>query len=273
MQLVRVTLCIITAIAYICLRLLVSVVVKVPVCEIIYTLLCTSALMLVQLGFVTQVAGLRLRLGATLALVVVTMLLLVCTIGVESYLTSLKTVATSLVTWVGLLHDLFLILFATSLGYMVGFIVREPNIILPVALFAAAVDYWNVTWGMLSKTIRDNPEIVAKLSVTVPTPIGLTYTIGMGDFVFWALFFGVLYRFGMNTKATFVLGYALLTVSLILVLLVGCVFPALVPMGLAVVVANMRFFKLSREELLATLYVGGILLIFLSLSAFLFSRH
>lgn len=169
-------------------------------------------------------------------------------------------------------HDLFLMVFAGLLGHMISFIVREPNILLPAASFAALVDYWNVTWGILSKAIVSKPGVVARLSVTVPTPIGNASTIGMGDFVFWALFFGVLYRFNMNVKAAFWLGYALLTASMVLIMFVGGAIPALVPMGLAITASNIRLFKLNREELLATIYVGLILFVFLTISAILFVR-
>ncbi|MCL6630007.1 MAG: hypothetical protein K6U00_10450, partial [Armatimonadetes bacterium] len=67
-------------------------------------------------------------------------------------------------------------------------------------------------------------------------------------------------------------GYALLTASMVLVMVVGGAIPALVPMGLAIIASNIRLFKLNREELLATVYVGLILFVFLAISAILFVR-
>ena len=138
---------------------------------------------------------------------------------------------------------------------------REPNILLPVGLFAAMVDFWGVNWGPVSKAIAKAPGVVAAVSVHVPTPVpGLPgTTIGVGDFVFMALFFGILYRFSMNVKGAFWLGYALLTLAMAVVMITNLSVPALVPMALAVLVMNMRQFKLSRDELRSTAIAGVFL--------------
>ena len=47
---------------------------------------------------------------------------------------------------------------------------------------------------------------------------------------------------------------------------------ALVPMGLAVLIANARYFKLKREEVFATLY-AGLLIIALVTGFYLFYSH
>ncbi|MGB9586851.1 MAG: hypothetical protein ACPL7O_01590 [Armatimonadota bacterium] len=272
MRSTRLLICALLIPTYVGLRVLLLSIDARPMPGHVVTLAYTSVLMLVQLGLVALIAGLKLRLRTTLAVVVPTMLLLIGVMELENSLGSVSAKPTTVLMTLAVFHDLFLMVFAGVLGHMISFIVREPNILLPAALFAALVDYWNVTWGILSKAIVSRPEVVARLSVTVPTPVGCASTIGMGDFVFWALFFGVLYRFNMNTKAAFWLGYALLTASMILIMIVGGAIPALVPMGLAIIASNIRLFKLNREELLATVYVGLILFIFLAISAILFVR-
>ena len=166
-------------------------------------------------------------------------------------------------------------LFAGLLGYTISFIVREKNILLPAAIFAALVDYWNVSWGPLSHILVDKPSVVAAAAVSMPAvSAGMPgMIIGMGDFVFLSLFFGVLYRFRMNVKGTFWLGYGLLTASMLAVMYFGSAFPALIPMSLAVVAANAKLFKLKREEQLAMVYVGALLLAALILMwIFMFRR-
>jgi hypothetical protein len=96
--------------------------------------------------------------------------------------------------------------------------------------------------------------------------------IGMGDFVFLALYFSVLYRFAMNVRGTFWLGYVLLTASMLFVLSSG-VLPALIPVALAVIIANRRLFKLSRDEKLAIVYVGIFVVVLLTASGIYLLKH
>ena len=226
-------------------------------------------LMLVQLAFVISVVGLRMRprLSALLALLSAAVFVGILFSKLHAPMMAILGLAS--------IQQLSLMLFAAALGYTISFIVREPNILLPIAIFAAFVDYWSVTWGPLSQILEKKPAIVAAVSVHMPTPVpGVPGTmIGMGDFVFLALFFGVLYRFSMNVKGTFWLGYGLLTASMLVVMGLGGALPALIPMGLAVVAANAKLFKLKREELLAIVYVGALLLVVLIASGiFLFER-
>lgn len=174
------------------------------------------------------------------------------------------------------MRDIALIFFAVSLGYTLSVIVREPNILLPVAIFAAIVDFWSVNFGPLAILLATRPQVVEAAAVQVPAlgqamPVSM---IGVGDFVFLALFFGVMYRFRMNVIGAFWMGYALLTVTMFLVIAApgfGAV-PALVPIAIAVIGANAKHFKLKRGEVLSMLLVGIILLAFLILSVVLMSR-
>ncbi len=233
--------------------------------------LSVAVIMMMQLALVVGIAGLRIGPRSTAFLAVLTAVLLA---GTVILLARIKPIASAAVfDNLAVLQDLFLMLFAAFLGYTVSFIVREPSLLLPVAVFAALVDYWSVSWGPLSHVIENKPSVVAAASVHMPTPVpGVPGTmIGMGDFVFLALFFAVLFRFGMNVRGAFWLGYILLTASMLVVLKLGGALPALLPMGVAVIATNMRFLKLKRDELLATLYVGAMLLVLLVASrVFLF---
>jgi len=232
---------------------------------VIISVASVGMLMLLQLAFAISIVALRMRLPTSAIVAVVSALLFAGTflLAVEVHL------STAAVLGVAGLQRLLLMLFAVSLGYTVSFIIGEANILLPVAVFAACTDYWNVTFGPLRHILEKKPIIVEALAVQMPNPVpGMPGTmIGMGDFVFFALFFGVLYRFAMNVKGAFWLVYGLLTVSMLVVMKFGSALPALVPLGLAVVAANVRNFKLKREELLATVYVGALLFVFLLASA------
>ena len=76
-----------------------------------------------------------------------------------------------------------------------------------------------------------------------------------------AFFFAVVLRLNLNVRGTFWWMYGLLTATMLLVLsLVGFSVAALIPMGLAVLIANGRYFRLKREEVFATLYAAALVL-------------
>lgn len=234
--------------------------------------LFVALLMLVQLALAVSVAGMqaRPRYIALLAL-----LSAVIVVGITVLLLKVKLSSIVLISMSLAFRDLFLMLFAASLGYTVSFIVREPSILLPVAVVAAMVDCWSVTVGPLRHVLENKPGVVAVASVQMPTPVpGVPGTmIGMGDFLFLALFFGILYRFSMNTRGAFWAGYALLTLSMLIVMKFSTALPALVPMALAITGTNIRHFKLKREEVFSTLYVGGFVLVLLVASGIYLSRR
>ncbi|HUV06045.1 MAG TPA: hypothetical protein VMX94_13230 [Armatimonadota bacterium] len=223
----------------------------------------TALLMLAQLAFVVSIAGLKMRPKSSALLMLPCALAVVATIFLEMKLVPLRPTPVAALVVSSVFRNLCLMLFGGSLGCLLSFMIREANILVPVAVFAALVDYWNVSWGPLSRVIERKPDIIATASVHMPAPGMPGGSVGVGDFVFLALFFAVLYRFSLNVRGAFWLGYGLLTACMLIVLKFGIPVPALVPMAIAVVGANVRSFKLRREELLAILYVGLLLLMFL----------
>ena len=170
----------------------------------------------------------------------------------------------------------------TFFGILLSRIVREPNVLLPVALVAMPVDYLGAmtSQGFTQNMVAHNPKIVQALSVPVPAvggaahhgglhPIGF---IGPGDALFMAFFFAVVLRLNLNVRGTFWWMYGLLTLAMLIVLSpFGFNIAALIPMGLAVLFANFRAFKLKREEVFATLYAA--LLVLVLVSGFYFYSH
>lgn len=262
---------IVTAGVYLALRIVVPMLGYGPVPPGLAVVLSIAAFMLVQLMLIRYVAGVRVP-PKTAALLAVPLALVA--VGITILLSKVELPAAVLGATHGF-RDLALMLFAALLGQMVSFIVREPNILLPAAVAAAFVDYWSVTWGPLSHLLEKKLALIEAVSVQIPSvghamPVSM---IGMGDFVFLALFFAVLYRFRMNVAGTFWLGYVLLTISMLVVLHFRSAMPALVPICVAVVVANIRHFKLKRDEVLAIVYGGAFLLVILfAMGVFLFRR-
>lgn len=218
---------------------------------LLLALLAIPIFMLAQVAVIPGIVRLQPRLRTAIVVLVIG---LACIVVVGLAAKAKLPVSPSVL---GIGADFALLTSAISLGYVVSFIFREPNILLPVGIVAGLVDLWNVTVGPLGRIVEKRPDIVEKVSVHLPSPAPHLIpmaTIGMGDVVFLAMFFAVLYRFSMNVKGAFWLGYVLLTLSVFLAFKVSI--PALVPMGIAILVTNIRCFKLSREELFATIYVS-----------------
>jgi len=171
----------------------------------------------------------------------------------------------------------------TFLGILLSRIIREPNVLLPVALIAMPIDYLGAmtSIGFTHTIVTNHPNIVPAVSIPVPTVGGATHPgglhpigfIGPGDVLFVAFFFAVVLRLNMNVRGTFWWIYGLLTATMLFVLSQwGFNIAALVPMGLAVLIANFRYFKLKREEVFATLY-AGLLIIALVTGFYLYYSH
>ncbi len=175
------------------------------------------------------------------------------------------------------LPGFFVTLTGTFGGVLLSRIVRERNVLLPVALVAMPIDYIGAMTpiGFTQNAVTQHPNIVHFVSVPVPTlgsihPIGF---IGPGDALFIAFYFAAILRLEMNSRGTFWLMYALLTLTLLYVLLpTSLPVAALVPMGVAVVVANVRFFTLKRDEVFAMIY-AAVLVIALVVGFYVYSHH
>jgi hypothetical protein len=161
-------------------------------------------------------------------------------------------------------------------GIALSQIVREAKLLLPLGLVLGLIDIVGAMMpvGFTANVIQSHPEVVKAVSVPVPTfgsltPIGY---VGPGDALFLGFFFSVVHRFRMNKTATFWVTYALLTVAMVLVLVFGFNVAALFPMGLAVILANLRYFRYSREETFAMVYASGITLL-AAVGFFLYTNH
>lgn len=154
--------------------------------------------------------------------------------------------------------DLALVLGAAFLGAFVGRLIREPNMLIPVALVVSIVDIWGVYFGVVREIGERAPETAAALSASVPMAVApMLGSIGIGDFVFMGLFFAAVVRLGLHARATLWASVAALLAAS-LVLFAGSLWRGLGPiadrlpglpfLAAAVIVVNLRGFHLSREE-------------------------
>lgn len=161
-----------------------------------------------------------------------------------------------------------MILAAAFVGMLVSRIIRDRNMVLPVAIVAAIVDVLTVFRGPVGRILEGAPDLVAKVSVGIPQlgvatapagspQAGFISFMGPGDFVFLGIFMAGIWRFRMNAPTTF---WAIYAFSLIGMLVISSPSAPYVP-GLpfiagALLLANFHEFRLTRAERFALLYAA-----------------
>jgi hypothetical protein len=162
---------------------------------------------------------------------------------------------------IALVRSVALMIAATAFGVMASRIVRERNLLVPVAVVAGAVDIWGVYFGFVAEVQKKAPEIAQHLSAAVPAasaaqvPVPLLSAVGPGDFLFMGLFVAAVRRLRMNLRATlWALFVAFLIVPAVFAVAGLPALPGLPFIGVAVIVANWRHFRFSRAEKFAVLY-------------------
>jgi hypothetical protein len=158
-------------------------------------------------------------------------------------------------------QDVGKILAAGGAGVALSSALREPNILVPAGIFAAFADFVVVNFGTVKHALS-TPKGMAMLqavSARVPAvhPALMPMTIGPADFLFLGILLACAARFGMGVARTGTILALVLAGSLLLVPFVRAV-PALAPMSVAFLAANWRYFRLTRQELAASLVVLGV---------------
>lgn len=177
-------------------------------------------------------------------------------------------------------------LWTLGLGALVALMIKDKNLIVPIAIFLAGLDVFLVfnpeAWT--SKIVRQNPAVFQSMAVKIPAarpttakPEGAKIVnqafVGPADLLFIATFFVILARFQMRVRETVKWLLPVMVVYLLLVLMpqLGLsMLPALVPIGLTVLIVNRKEFTMSKEE---KGMVWGAAALSLALAAFGLYRH
>jgi hypothetical protein len=174
-----------------------------------------------------------------------------------------------------------LLMWCLGLGCLLALALKDQNLLIPIAVFLALFDIWLVFApdGPVGQIARGNQEQLAQIAYSVPRPASaptggrpqpLAY-IGPADFMFSAMFFAALYRFGLDVRRTAQWLAPVLVAYLLLALLAGDVsigpirlaaLPALLPIAAVVLAVNGRHFRLTRDEWTSTAVLGGLMLAF-----------
>ncbi|GIV02428.1 MAG: hypothetical protein KatS3mg015_1258 [Fimbriimonadales bacterium] len=205
-----------------------------------------------------------------------------------------SAVAPPLSSAIHALLQLARIAWPVCLGILVGTLIRDKNLLLPIAIFLATFDVLLVlapsgaTKTMMQKPITRN--VFNALAYEVPRPRATTEApkiraqtlaqIGPADSLFLAMFAFCLIRFRMRFKET--LGWMALVLSIYLMIVIFAgdrslfglplkMLPGLLPMGAVVLLVNRKEFQLTAEEKRLTWGVA-IVCALLILGAFLLRR-
>jgi len=173
----------------------------------------------------------------------------------------------------GLLSDCALLFSALPLGRLISRGIRDPNLLVPIGAVAAVVDVWGVNLhGPVSQIMEKAPEAAHRFVTHVPAfgppQLGapqFVAIIGLGDFVFLALFFACVHRFRLNFGGAAICSAVLALVGLTIALLV-LPMPGLPFIALGVLLPNVRHFHFERSEKFALLYGGLFLMVCLGLA-------
>ncbi|MCL5283806.1 MAG: hypothetical protein M1330_03735 [Armatimonadetes bacterium] len=244
---------------------------RIPYDSLVIFVLSTIIAMFVQVLFITQMAKHLSRSGSAILLAVVSFAIFV--IGLIATHHHPPIVPLIVLITIPGVSSLIIMCFASSIGVLLSGIIREKNLIPPVSVVAAMVDWYTVMGGgPVHQIMTKAPNLAKPFLVKLP-PIAHgsfgaapALFIGFADFMFIAFFYACVCRFAMNEKKTFI-G---LCITLILYMLIvsqadrlgswAQALPALVPVALVLLVANWRHFRYQRSELLAILYAGLIVI-------------
>lgn len=170
-----------------------------------------------------------------------------------------------------------LLLVGTFFGLLVSRLIRHANMIGPIGVMVAIIDIWGVLFGGIVSQLLSNKatQHVAQHAMASGPRLGAATTklaglanlslpaIGIGDFLFLALFLGVLVRFAMNWRASAIWMWAGVSLALLAIVLLPFVpqLPGLLFLGAGAVLPNLRYFQFTREERFALLYAGIFVLL------------
>lgn len=171
-----------------------------------------------------------------------------------------------------------LLVWCFAIGNLLALILKDRNLLLPIAIFLALFDMWLVfaPEGLVQQSLTHGAgKALAVMAYQAPATQAVSaggkaaamVFVGPADFLFISMFFAALYRFSMRTRQTMLAivpvlaGYLLLTLTFpnfeLGPIRLGAL-PALLPIGLTVLIVNRDQFKLSRDEMITTVFIAVV---------------
>ncbi len=177
-----------------------------------------------------------------------------------------------------------LLLWCQGLGALLAQLIKDKNLVLPIALFLAGFDMFLVFAPVAPthRMVREQTQMAQNVLMKVPkvqstieasqrpgAHVVTLAMVGPADLFFMATFFVCMFRFGMRTRQTVkwltpvVCGYLLVVIvfggTQIGPISLGML-PAMAPIGCTVLLVNRREFAMQRSEKALTWVVAAIAL-------------
>jgi hypothetical protein len=155
-----------------------------------------------------------------------------------------------------LLGNVVLIVWAGFLGRLVSRIIREGKLLLPVTIVAALMDIFTVFWGVVAHVQEKAPEVAQAFSASAPVEVPegvwapILAAVGIGDFLFLAVFLAVTIRFGMRSVKTLWAAFAVMLVAPLAFTIIPSAtgLPGLPFLAAAALWANRGLWEFTAEE-------------------------
>lgn len=165
-----------------------------------------------------------------------------------------------------LLGNTVLIVWAAFLGRLVSRVIREGKLILPVAVVASVADIFTVFWGVVAHVTETAPEVAETFSASAPVApppevaVPILSAVGIGDFLFLALFLAVTLRYSMQPAKTMWATFAVMLVAPAAFYLAPDApgMPGLPFISAAALWANWPYLRFTREEKRALAFSGAL---------------
>jgi len=167
-----------------------------------------------------------------------------------------------------LVGNAILIVWAAFLGRLVSRVIREGKLIVPVAVVASLADIFTVFWGVVAQVSEKAPEVVETFSATTPVappkavPAPILSAIGIGDFLFLALFLAVTLRYSMRPAKTMWATFVLMLIAPLAFLIWPDApgMPGLPFISLAALWVNRKYVAFTKEERRALAFGGALVI-------------
>ena len=165
-----------------------------------------------------------------------------------------------------LLGNTVLIVWAAFLGRLVSRIIREGKLLFPVAVVASVADIFTVFWGVVAHVTETAPEVAETFSASAPVAappevsVPILSAVGIGDFLFLALFLAVALRHSMRPAKTMWATFAVMLVAPAAFYLAPEApgMPGLPFISAAALWANWPYLRFTREEKRALAFSGAL---------------
>jgi len=165
-----------------------------------------------------------------------------------------------------LLGNAALIAWAAFVGKLVSRVIREGKLFLPVAVVAAIVDIITVLRGPVAAVTETAPEVARAFSASAPiapppdVAAPILAAVGIGDFLFLAVFLAAALRHSMAAVKTMWAVFAVMLVAPIAFYIWPQSYgmPGLPFLAVAVVWANWRHLTFTSDEKRALAFAGAL---------------